>query len=186
MYKKVFCLFVLLQTFSSYAGPNNSGAQIAASVGLPGIDISSHIAGPFTGPQNTIYYMDKSGLITYFHPTQYFAYFGEMHGDVIQYRYMLTSQGQFVVNTYNQAQQVNVLPDDVYRWPHANAVAQVLIQYLMAIKQGMIAAPNQNIDYNAMSHMSADMHKSTMSILGRMGDDGCTKYYDGVYYLGCW
>lgn len=183
---KIMIVLVLFLPVTICATPPISGAQIAASVGLPGIDMNNQIAGPFIGQQNTIYYLDNSGLITYFHPTQYFAYFGELQGDVVKYKYMLTPEGQFVVNNHNQPQQVSVLPDDVYRWPHANAVAQVLIQYLMAIKQGMIAAPTPNMDWNTMSRMSADMHKSTMSILGRMGDDGCTKYYDGVYYLGCW
>ena len=185
MTRKLFLILILVNT-SVFSSPYNSGAQIAASVGLPGIDASNQIAGPFIGQQNTIYYLGNAGLITYFHPTQYFAYFGELQGDIVKYKYMLTPQGQYVINDYNQSQQVNVLPNDVYRWPHANAVAQVLVQYLMAIKQGMIAAPSQSTDWNTMSQISSDMHKSTMSILGRMGDDGCTQYYDGVYYLGCW
>lgn len=166
--------------------PSAAAIQTAQQVGLPAVDGSGQIAGPFEGPQGTLYYLNQSGLITFFHPTQYLAYFGTVVGGGISYQYALSPQGQFVVDAQNQAQQVGVLPDDVYRYPHANAVAQVLIQYLMAIQQGQIAAPQGQVDWAAMSEASRRMHETNMAIINNMGSTGCTEHYDGVYYLGCW
>jgi len=74
----------------------------------------------------------------------------------------------------------------VYRWPHAEAVANVLIRYLLAVRQGQIQAPSTGVDWAAMSAASAGLHQANMSILQNMGSEACTQYYDGVYYLGCW
>lgn len=186
MHQTVIFLFVLLACLTKAQAQHDNAVQIAQKVGLPGLTTNSQTAGPFLGEQNTIFYINKSGLITYFHPTQYFAYFGKLQDEQVVFKYMLSPQGQYVVNHSNQAEQVNVLPNDVFHWPHANAVAQVLIKYLTAIKEGQINAPDQTTDWNTLSQISADMHKSTMSILGNMGNEGCTQYYDGVYYLGCW
>ena len=186
MHKKVTILFMLLVCLTQAKSQHDNAVQIAEKAGIPELATNSQTAGPFLGEQNTIYYLDNSGLITFFHPTQYFAYFGELNGNVIEYKYMLTPEGQYVLNHFNQAHQVKVLPNDVYRWPQANAVAQVLIQYLIKIKQGLVVAPNQSTDWKSMSKISSEMYQSTMSILGHMGDEGCTQHYEGVYYLGCW
>lgn len=186
MHKTVLILLLSLACLTQVNAQHDSATQIAQKAGIPELATNSQTAGPFLGDQNTIYYLNNSGLITFFHPTQYFAYFGELHGNKLIYKYMLTPEGQYVVNHLNHAEQVKVLPNDVYRWPQANAVAQVLIRYLMEINQGLIVAPAQDTDWNTMSQISSEMHKSTMSILGRMGDEGCTQHFDGVYYLGCW
>jgi len=182
---RALVIVVLCWLPGAEAAPVSAAAQ-AAQVGLPTIDSSGAVAGPFSGPEGTLYYLGRGDLLTFFHPTQYVAYFAESNGGALRFRYALTPQGQFVVDGANRAQQVQVLPDDVYRWPHAEAVAQVLIQYLLAIRQGQLAAPTGGVDWGAMSAASAALHQSNMAILGNMGSSGCTEYYDGVYYLGCW
>ena len=100
------------------------------------------------------------------------------------FKYGLNISGQYIFDAQGQAQQVQVLPDDVYQWPHANAVAQVLIQRIQQIQQGQAAA--QQVDWAAASAASRSLHDTNMSILRNMGSSGCTEHYDGVYYLGCW
>ncbi|MEM9695621.1 MAG: hypothetical protein AAGA56_23965, partial [Myxococcota bacterium] len=69
-------------------------------------------------------------------------------------------------------------------WPHAEAVTMLLVNRLKAVKAGMGEAPSSPLQMDAMTSQS--LHDTSMSILRNMGDEGCTKHYDGVYYLGCW
>ena len=181
----IVMLGVLWATDADAAQPENA-AVMAAQIGLPMIDEPGATAGPFAGPDGTLYYMDGDQRLTFFHPYQYTAFFGELDDGVIRYHYALTPTGQFIVDANNQAQQVPVLPDAVYQWPHAEAVANVLIQYLLAIQQGQIAAPTQSADWSGISAASAALHESTMGILDNMGSEGCIDHYEDVYYLGCW
>ena len=157
----------------------------ARAVGLPAIDKSARISGPFDGPEGTLYYLGPDSHISYFHPEGATAYFGELaaSGDV-HFRYGLNISGQFVCTAEGQAQRVPVLPDDVYRWPHAEAIAQVLIQRIQSIQQGR--ANLQAVDWAAASAASRAMHDTNMAIIDGMSAEACTEHYDGVYYLGCW
>lgn len=157
----------------------------ARAVGLPAIDKSARISGPFDGPEGTLYYLGPDSRISYFHPESATAYFGELaaSGDV-HFRYGLNISGQFAFSPEGQAQQVRVLPDDVYRWPHAEAIVQVLIQRIQSILQGR--ANLQPVDWSAASAASRAMHDTNMAIINGMRAEACTEHYDGVYYLGCW
>ncbi|MEZ5457568.1 MAG: hypothetical protein R3F04_15920 [Lysobacteraceae bacterium] len=153
--------------------------------GLPAVDPAARISGPFDGPEGTLYYLDRDSHISYFHPEGATAYFGDLADDGgVRFRYGLNISGQYVFSADGQVQQVRVLPDDVYRWPHAEAIAQVLIQHVQQILQGQSTL--QTVDWAAASAASRAMHDTNMAILDGMRADACTEHYDGVYYLGCW
>jgi len=173
-------------SFAQTGTPSAQAIAIARSVGLPAVDPSGRVAGPFEGSQSTLYYLGSGQLITFYQPYQYVAYFGTLTPAGIVFQYGLTLQGQFVFDQWGQPRQVQVLPNDVYRYPHANAVAQVLIRYLTAVAHGQIAAPSGYLDYRSLSQTSRSLHSLNMSILDNMGSAGCTDHYEDVYYLGCW
>jgi hypothetical protein len=56
---------------------------------------------------------------------------------------------------------------------------------LKQIQAGMAVAPGSS---TAGATLMADQaqYDTTAAILANMGDEGCTKHYDGVFYLGCW
>ena len=172
---------------SSSVAPTPSARTIARArvAGLPAVDPAARISGPFDGPEGTLYYLDRDSHISYFHPEGATAYFGDLADDgSVHFRYGLNISGQYVFSTDGQVQQVRVLPDDVYRWPHAEAIAQVLIQHVQQILQGQSTL--QTVDWAAASAASRAMHDTNMAILQGMRADACTEHYDGVYYLGCW
>lgn len=180
------CLAGAPSSAHGQVAPSQHAIQWARAVGLPPVDSSGTVAGPFDGPEGTLYYLNGDGLATYFHPTRYLAYFGALGPNGLSFRYGLSPLGQFVFEDGQRAMQVPVLPDDVYRWPHANAVANVLIGYLLAIRQGQLAMPQGQPDLAAWSDASRMMHETNMAIIQNMGSQGCTEYYEDVYYLGCW
>ena len=167
--------------------PKPSAATIARAraVGLPAVDPEARISGPFDGPEGTLYYLGRDRRISYFHPEGATAYFGELAADgSIRFRYGLNISGQYLFAADGQVEQVRVLPDDVYRWPHAEAIAQVLIRHVQQVLQGNSTL--QAVDWAAASTASRAMHDTNMAILDGMRAEACTEHYDGVYYLGCW
>ena len=113
---------------SSSVAPTPSARTIARArvAGLPAVDPAARISGPFDGPEGTLYYLDRDSHISYFHPEGATAYFGDLADDgSVHFRYGLNISGQYVFSADGQVQQVRVLPDDVSRWPHAQAIAQV-------------------------------------------------------------
>lgn len=177
---------------SAPIAPTQAGSQPSAqtiarakAAGLPAVDKGAQIAGPFEGPQGTLYYIKRDGRITYFHPEAATGYFGTLNPDgSMSFKYGLNIGGQYIFGLQGQARQVPVLPDDVYQWPHASAVAQVLIRRILQIQQGRAAAPA--VDWAAASAASRALHETNRSILNNMGSSRCIERYDGVYYLGCW
>lgn len=167
------------------APPDAATVQRARAVGLPAVDPAGKVAGPFAGPEGTLYYVGADARVLFFQPEQFVAYFGKVGPAGVTYTYALTLQGQFAVDASNTMQQVQVLPDDAMRWPHAEAVAQVLMGRLRQIRAGQAAPPSPG-GAAVQAVRDQALYDTTQAILNNMGSEACTQYYDGVYYLGCW
>ncbi|MCB1575960.1 MAG: hypothetical protein KDI81_01060 [Xanthomonadales bacterium] len=165
--------------------PRANTVARARAAGLPAVDPTAGVSGPFDGSEGTLYYLDRDGRVSYFHPEGVVAYFGDLAADGhVVFRYGLNVSGQYVFSADGQVKRVRVLPDEVYRWPHADAIARVLIRHAQRVLSGA-GAPDA-VDWAAASAASRAMHETNMAILDGMRADACTEHYDGVYYLGCW
>ena len=88
------------------AAPDAATVQRAKAVGLPAVDPAGKVAGPFAGPEGTLFYVGADARVLFFQPEQYVAYFGTTGPAGVTYAYALTLQGQYVVDANNTMQRV--------------------------------------------------------------------------------
>lgn len=166
--------------------PTSSPQAIATAnqIGIPSVMPGAGIAGPFDGPEGTIYYLDRSGLVTFFAPQTYITYLGVAQTG--EFKYMMAPQGFYAV----QGQQVTQLQgpaDEMMRWPQVDPLAGVTVQYLQNNPQLIQpAGGGAAMDYATASYVSRMQHETTMSILDNMGNANCTEHYEDHVYVGCW
>lgn len=170
----------LAQTISAQA------VAAAQYLGLPAVTPESGIAGPFEGPEGSLFYADQSGRATFLLPnfSVYLAHLTETGALVFDYGMTPLAMYQFA---NSQAIQLAYPAPEMSLWPFVDPIAGVLLtiaaQHQAGLQSGTFSGSS---DAGVMSAISGSLHETNMSILNNIGDSGCTEHYDGVYYLGCW
>lgn len=169
--------------------PKSSPATIehAKALGFPPVPDGAKVIGPFDGPEGSIFYADATGRLSYFVPAQKSAFFGRVNAQgQPEFEYALRPEASYKIEAGQQV-KLPAPPQEVLQWPYAEPMVNVMVATLKAhLEELRSQQAQQNADIQTRSFVSRKMHEINMGILSRMGDEGCTKHYEGVYYLGCW
>ncbi len=158
----------------------------AQYLGLPAITPGSGVAGPFEGPEGSLFYVDQAGRLTFLLPdfSVYLAHLTKAGSLVFDYGMTPLAMYQFAGG--QGIQLANPTPE-MSLWPFVEPMAGVLLvvatQYQAGLQSGSVDSGSQ---VEAMSAISGSLHQTSMSILDNIGGSGCTEHYEGVYYIGCW
>lgn len=162
--------------------------QHAQRLGFPPVPEQSKVIGPFEGPEGSIFYADATGKVSYFVPSQKSAFFGQVGEDGSpKFQYAVRPEANYQIGADGAQTKLPAPPQEIMQWPYSgpmvNVMVEVLKKHLQELKQQQA---QQNADVQTRAFVSRKMHEINMGILRNMGNDGCTKHYEGVYYLGCW
>ena len=172
--------------------PTAESVALAKQYGIAAVDPASGVAGPYPGPEGSIYYLSAEGLATFYLPAANAAYLAKLKPQLTwHYGFNASGYYQFTPQGAQPLQNLNVMSP----WPHAVPVANALVARIKQQQQAAAAATpaqkqqQQQMDwatYQRLSQLSAAQHRSMMGVINNLGDSGCTKRYEGVYYVGCW
>lgn len=166
---------------------NSNVVETAQNLGFPPLQPGMSVIGPFIGPENSIVYMDNTGKVSYFVPERMTVFFGIMDGNnVPTLVYALTPVANYRIEN-NQFILLSDPPMEVFNWPYSEPMVNVLIATLQQyLTQVQTQPQNVYAPWETQSVINNSLHEINMNILENMGNQGCTEYYEGVYYLGCW
>jgi len=162
--------------------------QIASQVGLPQVVPGSNVAGPFDGPEGSIFYVNTDQLITVFLPETHMALMGRM--DTGEFIYGMSLDSFYAVNN-GQLVDIGDPPNNLGMWPFSENMARVMIsllqdQYIQRQHQQRQASGGDGVPWETMSEISAGWHDVNMQIARNIGGEGCIPQYEGPYYVGCY
>ena len=163
--------------------PSPRARAIAEQLGFPAVGEGSSVAGPFDGPNGTIWYASNDGKLSFFDPNTAITYMATLQPE--QWVYLMAPQGFFAV-VGDQVTQVAEPPADIATWPQAEAMARVAI----AVREQQMTQGTQpsgdTVPWGTMTDLSTSMHDTNMTIINNIGGAGCTDHYDGPYFVGCY
>lgn len=173
--------------------PTAESVALAKQSGIAAADPASGVAGPYPGPEGSIYYLNAQGLATFYLPNANAAYLAKLTPQ-LSWHYGFSAAGYYQFTPQGAVPLQNLAA--MSPWPHAVAVANAVAarakqqQAAAAAQPAAQPAPQQQqmdwATYQRLSQQSAAQHRSMMRMIDGLGDSGCTKRYEGVYYVGCW
>ena len=170
---------------SAMPTPSPAALALAAQLGIPAVVPGTGVAGPFDGPQGSLYYLDQAGHITFFLPQNLTVYAGEAASG--QLRYAFSPTGFYAIQGA-QVVPISGPPPELAAWPQVDPLAQVLLQVAQQQlqQQQLLHGSSGGEDWATMSAVSRSLHETNMAILDNMGSAGCTDHYEDYVYVGCW
>lgn len=157
---------------------------LARQLGFPDVQPGMGVAGPFSGPEGSIYYAAPDGRVSAFAPGAITAWFATVGGDgQVRFDYALTPTASYRFEG-GQPVQLRAPPQEIGPWPYSGPMVSVMVQHLEQYQQQRGAGAGLSMQEQA--YVSSKLHEINMNILANMGDQGCTEHYEGVTYLGCW
>jgi hypothetical protein len=169
--------------------------KLAQQYQIPPVPEQGDAVGPFPGPEGSIYYLNRQGLMTFYLPGANAGYLAR-EGSPLTFHYGFNVTGYYRFSS--QGAEPLTDPSVMMPWPHAVAVANAVVARYQreqqsagqgvasSISQAHVPVTTDSTVLQRLSELSALQHKTTMNVLKNMDSEACTQYYDGVYYLGCW
>lgn len=184
--------------------PTLATIRRAEKAGLPGLTEQQKNAGPFDGPQNSVFYMNGDGLVSFYLPDYHAAYFAQ--AKPFRWIYGVSMAGYFAFDQNNNYLELAAAPEQLLAWPMAYPIAERVAQFAHAyiedaarVAQG--AAPSdtlhhrsldelsdkeQEIFWNAMGETATMMNETTMAVIQNIGGPGCISHYEDTHFMGCY
>lgn len=170
--------------------------ETAQQYQIPAVPAHGSVAGPFAGPEGSVYYLNRQGLMTFYLPSGNAGYLARQ-GSPLVFLYGFNVTGYYRFTPQGPVKLTD--PGVMMPWPHAVAIANVVVarfhrerlpagQSATAIADH-VAFPQPLVNTDALgslSELSARQHQTMMDVLHNLGSEACTRHYDGTYYLGCW
>lgn len=157
---------------------------VARAAGIADVSPGSPYAGPFDGPEGSVYYLGADRRVTFYHPANTTIWLATLGTDGNPtYAWAITPTGTY---RFEGGQPVAVpsTPDEVGAWPHMGAVVPAYLLQLERVQQDL--ASREASDHAMEAWMLRKSHEINMNILRNIGSSDCTAYYDGPTYIGCW
>jgi|GEM_PF-4687933 hypothetical protein len=177
--------FVVLFSLTEIAH-GQTATSVAQRLGLPS-SATPNVTAPAAGPNGTLVYLNRKGLVTALQPATATAYFGSAKGIV----FVVNTQGYFVVRN-GKPVQLRQGPRALSHFPHARRVARAISHYAKRVAKNsrkVATRPSSKGNaslYRSMSKMNQMMHNTNMNIINNIGGAGCTRHYENNAYVGCW
>lgn len=184
--------------------PTLATIRRAEKAGLPALTEQQKNAGPFDGPQNSVFYMNGEGLVSFYLPDYHAAYFAQ--AKPFRWIYGVSMAGYFAFDQNNNYLELAAAPEQLLAWPMAYPIAERIALFAQAyiedtarVEQG--AAPSdtlrhrnldelsdkeQEIFWNAMGKTATMMNETTMAVIQNIGGPGCISHYEDTHFMGCY
>lgn len=184
--------------------PTLATLRRAEKAGLPGLTEQQKIAGPFDGPQNSVFYMNGEGLVSFYLPDYHAAYFAQ--AKPFRWIYGVSMAGYFAFDQQNNYLELAEAPEQLLAWPMAYPIAERIATFAHAyieeeqrVAQGAapsdtlrhrnldeLSAQEQEIFWDAMGQTATMMNETTMAVIENIGGPGCISHYQDAHFMGCY
>lgn len=181
-------------TLGKLPAPSKQAIASARTAQLPAVGKGETQAGPFDGPQGSIFYVNAQGQVSFYLPDYHAAYFAS--ASPFKWTYGISTGGYFAFDAQNKAVELAEPPQQLLSWPMALPIAEQIAAFAEQLASGNSTLAQRDIEtlspsekerfWKEMATTSELMDSSTMGVMRQIGASGCSEHYEGLYYLGCY
>ena len=176
---------------------SHRAVEIAQRHKLPPVPEGQPIGGPFEGPNNSIFYTNRQGRITFLLEDRRELFLSSISQQgQITHHYAFNPEKMYRItpqNTFDEISYIDsTIASEIAPWPMIEPTLQVVVtwkqEYAQQLQNHANTQPQQHDAryYERMAAISRMGHETNMNILRNIGSSSCTAYYDGATYVGCW